>query len=303
MFPGRSWACSDTGFLSSSSCLQCTVIPGGKLSGWLSLLLVLKRGVPWHSRWSPGVILGRGIILLKGTQLWDCCTGLVHTHLLLERVHSTGIASETSEHMMERSRLRAWHCLQHKQGAEATGKVSSSSPSSPLCCRAVLRPCPTMGRRSFTMMGPERRRRSLSLFQAPWGNLSSDPLQTPRKETLQPPPATRWSPTFLSTAITSSRHTSRQVYQHWHFRHGLKLVPEEQEGTRLKEGHRVVSQGGPTRRAGAETPVPEGQVRPRQPVPVFVCPAHENGRPATKPPCCFWGNDSAHSAHGEQTIM
>ena len=41
----------------------------------------------------------------------------MHTDLLLGQVHTKGIASETSENMTERSRVRALHCFEHRLGS------------------------------------------------------------------------------------------------------------------------------------------------------------------------------------------
>lgn len=124
--------------------------------------------------------------MLQGTWLWDFCIGPMHTDLLLGQVHTTGIASETSD-MMERSRLRALHCLQHRPGSGGPWVCVLQQSQRPFGVQGCPETGSTMGHRSFTMMGPESHRRSLSLLQASWGNLSSNALQTPRKETLQPP--------------------------------------------------------------------------------------------------------------------
>lgn len=47
----------------------------------------------------------------------DFWIGPTHTGLLLGQVHTKGSASDTSECTMERSRVRALHCLQHRLGS------------------------------------------------------------------------------------------------------------------------------------------------------------------------------------------
>lgn len=117
----------------------------------------------------------------------DFWIGPIHSDLLLGQGHTKGIASATSETMMERSRVRALHCLQHRLGSGGHWEGVLQQSQQPFVVRAVLRPCSTMGRCSFSVTGTESHRRCLSLFQAPWRNLSSNPLQTRRKENLQPP--------------------------------------------------------------------------------------------------------------------
>ena len=41
----------------------------------------------------------------------------MHTDLLLGQVHTKGIASETSENVTGRSRVRALHCFEHRLGS------------------------------------------------------------------------------------------------------------------------------------------------------------------------------------------
>lgn len=43
--------------------------------------------------------------------------GPTHTDLLLGQAHAEGIASDTCEHITERSRVRALYCLQHRLGS------------------------------------------------------------------------------------------------------------------------------------------------------------------------------------------
>lgn len=176
--------------------------------------------------------------------------------------------------------------------------MSFSSPSGHLWCRAVLRPCSAMGHWSFTITGTESDRRCLSLSQASWGNLGSNPLRTRRKENLQPPASNPLVPylsfhchhLFPGPALGRPSHVLSGLLSLLAFGAPSQACTwKEEEGTSLKDGHRIVSQaahpGGPEE----ELQCLEGQARPRQPVPVFFHPSRENGHPPTKPPCCSWG--------------
>lgn len=68
----------------------------------------------------------------------DFCIGPLHTDLLLGQVRTKGMASEASENMMERSRVRAWHCLQHRLGSGGRWEGVLQQPQWPF----VVQGCP-----------------------------------------------------------------------------------------------------------------------------------------------------------------
>lgn len=164
----------------------------------------------------------------------DFWAGPTRTGLLLGQVHTKGIASETFENRTGRSKVRALHCLQHRLGSGGHWEGVLQQSQRPF----VVQGCPeTLFRNGSLELYHERVQRvtggASPSSRHPGVTSALIPSGRGGRKTCSPLPATRWSLTFLSTAITFSPallwgglHMSCQVcFCCWHLRHRLKLVP------------------------------------------------------------------------------
>lgn len=160
----------------------------------------------------------------------------MHTGSLLVQVHTKGITTKTSENMIERSRVRTLHCLQHRLGSGSHGEDVLQQPQWLFVGQGCLQTLLRNGSLELSHSGCRVKGGASPSSRHPGVTSDLMPSRRGGRKTYSPLLATFWSLTFLSTTVSFSPafwggiHMSSQVSFHsWHFRHGLRLEPGQKK--------------------------------------------------------------------------